>query len=84
MIDNNLSVLMGARRINARDLAKATGLDYGTILSMQSGKTGRFDAHVLAKLCEYFNVGIGDLLVYVPDKSSEQDGSKQGVTSTST
>ncbi len=66
VIDNRLSVLLGERRMNVRELSKATGLDYGGLLSMYHGKTKRYDAHVLVGLCRYFGIGIGDLLVYVP------------------
>ncbi len=66
MIENRLSVLLGERRMNVRELARASGLDYGGLLNMYHGKTTRYDAHVLAGLCTYFGVGIGELLVYVP------------------
>lgn len=67
MIENRLSVLLGERRMNVRELAQATGLNYGGLLNMYKGRTTRYDAHVLAGLCGYFGVGVGDLLVYVPD-----------------
>jgi transcriptional regulator with XRE-family HTH domain len=59
------------RRITIEEVAKATGLDPKTIAGLRRGETTRFDAHVLAKLCEYFGVSEGEpvpfLRVYYPE-----------------
>ncbi len=72
MIENRLSVLLGERRMNVRELAKATGIDYGGLLSMYHGRTTRYDAHVLAGICRYFEIQVGDLLVYVPGERAAE------------
>lgn len=48
------------RRITIDEVAKATGLDPKTVGALRRGETTRFDAHVLARLCEYFGIGDGE------------------------
>ena len=47
-------------------LAHATASDWAEV----DGRTppNRIDFPTLAKLCSYFNVGVGKILEYVPDK----------------
>ncbi len=68
VINNRVSTLMGERRLSVRRLATETGLSYTTAYGMYSGRTTRYDADVLDKLCEYFGVGVGELLQYVPNQ----------------
>jgi transcriptional regulator with XRE-family HTH domain len=48
------------RRITIAEICKATNLSRNTISDLLRGRTTRFDASVLAKLCEYFGVGDGE------------------------
>jgi len=48
-------------------VAEATGLSQNAVSFFRSGRTTRFDAHVLDALCRVLEVQVGDLLVYVPD-----------------
>lgn len=52
--------LREGRRITIGEVAMQTGLDPKTIAGFKNGETARFDAPVLAKLCEYFDVREGD------------------------
>jgi putative transcriptional regulator len=74
MIENRLSVLLGERRMSVAELQRATGLHYGSLLDMYNGRTQRFDGHVLARLCDFFGVELGELLVYAPKRAGERSG----------
>ena len=51
-----------------RTLAEETGLAVGTLqrLMETSGEIERIDGNTLSRLCDYFGVSLGELLVYVP------------------
>lgn len=53
------------RRVTLRSVAADTGLSYYTILQIADSKLKEYPTDVLAKLCEYFNCEIGDLLYLV-------------------
>jgi DNA-binding Xre family transcriptional regulator len=56
------------RKLPYRTLSEETGLAIGTLqrLMETSGEVERIDGSTLSRLCDYFGVGVGDLLVYVP------------------
>ena len=54
------------REITYDVIHQATGVTMSAISSLVNDKTRRYDAHVLARLCRFFNCGIGDLLEYIP------------------
>ncbi len=68
MIENRLSTILGARRMSIRELARGADLDYSAAHRFYSGKTTRYDADVLDRLCRFLGVQVGDLLEYVPDR----------------
>ena len=72
MIVNRISALLGERRASIQDLAREAGLAYGTAFALYHDKATRYDRDTLDKLCRYFGVGVGELLVYRPDP--EQGG----------
>lgn len=67
MIVNRLSRLLAERRLSVAEFAVLAGMDYGTPYKFWTGKHRRFDIGTLDKLCKALNVGVGDLLEYVPD-----------------
>jgi putative transcriptional regulator len=56
------------RSISYRDIRDATSISQNALSDLAQGKTTRYYANTLIKLCEYFNCQVGDLLVYVPDE----------------
>lgn len=60
------------RRITIGEVAQATGLDPKTIAGLRRGETSRFDAHVLAKLCEYFGISEGEPVPFLKVRYSEE------------
>ena len=48
-----------------------TGISQNALSQLAQGKTTRYYANTLIKLCEYFGCDVGDLLTYVPDEPGE-------------
>ena len=77
MIQNRLKTLIAeydrinGGRLTYRSLSAKTGLSKTTLSRYGTQAADRFDAETLSKLCAFFEVGVGDLLVYVPDVSAE-------------
>lgn len=74
MIRNRLSELMGARRLNQRDVQRGTGLAYKTVNKWYNDELTAFDRDALLKLCRFLGVSVGDLLVYIPEPEPAADG----------
>ena len=67
MLKNRLSRLMGERRASIQDVARATGLSYTTVFQLYHDKTTRYDKETLDRLCNYFSVGLEQILEWTPD-----------------
>lgn len=65
MIKCHLSTIMGSKKLKISDVAKATGINRGTITRLYKETFTRLDADVLEKLCEYLECDVCDLLEYV-------------------
>ncbi|MBV7435273.1 helix-turn-helix transcriptional regulator [Cardiobacteriaceae bacterium TAE3-ERU3] len=68
MVKCNLYRYMGENRLKIIDVAEATGLNRSTIARLYNDEAKRFEAEVLEKLCQYFDISVGDLIEYVPDE----------------
>ncbi|HBY82419.1 helix-turn-helix transcriptional regulator [Staphylococcus sp.] len=55
-MDNNLSMLMGKKRVSALKLSKETGISRTAIHGLYHEKTQSPDIKTVLRLCEYFNV----------------------------
>ncbi len=77
LIKCRLAVILAQREFENRspytitDLAEASGVHRDTISRWARHKAYRFDGHVLDALCRVLDVGVGDILVYVPDGKEE-------------
>lgn len=67
MIKNNLSLILGKKRIKMIDLSRKTGLNKNTILNLYHEKTSRIEFDVMDKLCKILNCQPGDILEYIPE-----------------
>lgn len=79
MVKNNIRKLIdgkfpGKRRINISEVADATDLTRQTVMQWyyEADSLKRYEVDVLNKWCAYLNVGVGDILEYVPDGGSDQ------------
>jgi len=58
----------GKKNVNISEVQKDTRLTYATVARWVKGEVDRFDAPALVAWCKYLGVGVGDILVYEPDK----------------
>jgi DNA-binding Xre family transcriptional regulator len=49
------------------ELSRRIGVSHATLIRYGMDETQRYDRDVLAKLCEFLDCGIEELLVYQPD-----------------
>lgn len=65
-------------RISVRELASKTGLGYQTLLKLDEGHPTTLMADMVAGICDYFGIGIAELLVLEP--KAEDQNFREGVT----
>lgn len=54
------------RRVSVEEVAKAVGVDRKRLTQIELGRMKEIDTDTLAKLCNYYGVGVGDVLEYDP------------------
>lgn len=57
-----LGELLDQRGISQRELSRETSIRLASINEMINNQTSRVSLNNLAKLCEYFNCEVGDIL----------------------
>lgn len=67
MLKNNLSKLMGEKRIKLSELQKLTGLSINTIRRLYYDTTNTISFNTVEKLCNALECNTQDLLEYIPD-----------------
>jgi putative transcriptional regulator len=67
MIKCHLSRLMGERKLKIADVARETGLHRNTITLLYEETAARVDLDAINRLCELFQVPVGELLEHLPD-----------------
>ncbi len=63
---------MGERKVRLADVARATGINRGTLSRLYQEDAARIDLEVLEGLCAYFRCGIDSLLEYHPSDDKTQ------------
>jgi putative transcriptional regulator len=82
VIVNHVSRLLGERRLSVKDLERGTGVSYSTLYNWYAGRVTRFDADVLDKLCQFFDVTVADILEHRPGEPRITDDRETGERST--
>ncbi len=67
MIKNNLSRLMGEKRMKTGELQRISGLSKGTIIQIYYNRTTQISFDTLNKLCYALECTAHDIFEYVPD-----------------
>ena len=81
-INNKFGVLLAEKRakekhnISLADVADEINVSRKTLYAWQNNTVDRFDAKVIEKLCQYFGVGLSDLLELVPSDPTLQSKQK--------
>jgi putative transcriptional regulator len=63
---------MGERKLKVIDVARMTGLHRNTITLLYEETAVRVDLETIEKLCELFEVKVGDLFEYLPDGATKK------------
>lgn len=63
-----LSNLLNEKNISINKLMRDTNTDFKVIKRLKNGDLLRVDIIVLARLCDYFNCSITDIIEYFPNK----------------
>ena len=67
MIKNNLSRLLGERRMKMTELCALTGLSKNTVFRMYHDIATNFSLDTINKICFALNCNVQDIFEYLPD-----------------
>ena len=67
MIRNNVSTIMGMRKLSIAETARIAGVDYNTVHALYYEKTSSIKFETLNKLCFALDCTTNDLFRYIPD-----------------
>ena len=67
MLKNNVSTMIGMRRMTIAETAKLAGVRYNTVHKLYNDKTKSVEFSTLDKLCYALNCTPNDLFKYIPD-----------------
>lgn len=66
MIRCHFARLLGERKLKISDVARATGINRGTLTRLYYETAERIELDVVDQLCGFFGIGVAELLEYVP------------------
>ena len=72
MIVCKLSRLLGDKRWNQKQLAKATGIRPNTINALYHGYAKRISLEHLDKICKALDCRLSDIIVEIPDREEDK------------
>lgn len=67
MIKNNVSIMIGKRRLNVAETARIAGVKYSTVQNLYKDETKGIEFETLNKLCYALECSVSDLFTYIPD-----------------
>ncbi len=62
MIRCNFARLLGERKLKISDVARDTGINRGTLTRLYYETAERLELDVLDQLCDYFGIGLPELI----------------------
>ena len=65
-----LEDILKKKNISLNRLMRDTNTDFKVLKRMTTGRLVRFDIFVVARLCDYLDCKITDIIEYIPNKSS--------------
>ena len=71
MLKNNLSAIMGAKRIKIYELEKISGISRSTITRLYYNQTNTVSFNTIENICKALNCTPGDLFEVVPALTAE-------------
>jgi len=73
----HLSRLMGEKRVRIIDVARATGISRNMLAKLYYEEAKRVELADLARLCQYFDCPVGDLLEWARETAPSRLESKR-------
>jgi len=67
MIKNNVSSLIGAKRLTVAETARIAGVKYNTVQNLYFDNTKGIEFETMNKLCFALDCTPGDMFTYTPD-----------------
>ncbi len=67
MLKNNISTIIGQRRMTIAETAKISGLKYNTVYNLFYDKTAGIEFSTIDKLCYALDCTPNDLFIYTTD-----------------
>lgn len=67
-----LDDILKAKNISINKLMRDTETDFKVIKRLMTGELVRIDIFVLARLCNYLNCNLEDIIEYVPNKKLQE------------
>lgn len=58
----NLSTILGERKLKVSEVSRETGINKNTLHRLYNETATRVDLDMLAQLCEYLEIEVGELL----------------------
>lgn len=68
MIISHFPVLLAERKLKVSDAVRATGISKTTLHKLYNEQSSRIDFETIDKLCNFLEVGVGELFEFIPDK----------------
>lgn len=65
-MNNNLSMILGAKLLTITKVHKETGLSRSTLTALYYKRSKRVQLDTLQKLCDYLDVSLSELIEYEP------------------
>ena len=63
-----LEDILKEKNISINKVMRDTNTDFKVLKRLLTGELVRFDIFVIARLCDYFNCTITDIIEYIPSK----------------
>lgn len=71
-MQNNLSMILGARLITITKVHEDTGIARSTLINLYYRRAKNVNIETLRKLCDYLQIPLSDLIEYTPKESVKQ------------
>lgn len=70
-MQNNFSMLLGAKLLKIEDVAQATSISRTTLTNIYYRRAENVQLSTLRKICDYLQVSLSDLIEYQPQSVTQ-------------
>ncbi len=72
MIISHFPVLLAERKLKVSDAVRATGISKTTLHKLYNEQSSRIDFETIDRLCNFLDVGVGELFEFIPDEKRKE------------